>query len=238
MKFRYHNIRMILILGLIGFLMGFSVQRNERRAVQHLSVTFVSNDQPFMALDTVNKLLIQNADTLLTPPKETLVLKEMEARLLLHPMVRDAQVFVTIDGVVGAKVEQRKPIARIWAATSFYLDQDGLPMPLSPLYAARVPLVTGSAELYLGEVHELIMTINQDPFMAQRLVNIAVGADGEMVLELREADFDIILGPVERVEEKLKNFKAFYQKLVQTEEFKGYRIIDLRYNNQVVATKQ
>jgi len=218
-------------------LMGFSIQRNDQRFVQDLSVTFIKNDQPFMALEAVNKLLIQNKDSLLTTPKETLVLKEMEARLLLHPMVRKAQVYVTIDGVLGAKIEQRKPIARVSGAESFYIDEDGIPMPLSPLYAARVPLVNGDALLYVGQVHELILTLNQDAFMGPRLVSITVGRDGQMVLGLRDTDFAIVLGPVVRVQEKLKNFKAFYQKLAQTEELKGYKNIDLRYNNQVVATK-
>jgi cell division protein FtsQ len=237
MKRSYYTIRMILLLGLIAFLMGFSIQRNDQRFVQDLSVTFIKNDQPFMALEAVNKLLIQNKDSLLTTPKETLVLKEMEARLLLHPMVRKAQVYVTIDGVLGAKIEQRKPIARVSGAESFYIDEDGIPMPLSPLYAARVPLVNGDALLYVGQVHELILTLNQDAFMGPRLVSITVGRDGQMVLGLRDTDFAIVLGPVVRVQEKLKNFKAFYQKLAQTEELKGYKNIDLRYNNQVVATK-
>ena len=237
MKRSYYTIRMILLLGLIAFLMGFSIQRNDQRFVQDLSVTFIKNDQPFMALEAVNKLLIQNKDSLLTTPKETLVLKEMEARLVLHPMVRKAQVYVTIDGVLGAKIEQRKPIARVSGAESFYIDEDGIPMPLSPLYAARVPLVNGDALLYVGQVHELILTLNQDAFMGPRLVSITVGRDGQMVLGLRDSDFAIVLGPVVRVQEKLKNFKAFYQKLAQTEELKGYKNIDLRYNNQVVATK-
>ena len=237
MKRSYYTIRMILLLGLIAFLMGFSIQRNDQRFVQDLSVTFIKNDQPFMALEAVNKLLIQNKDSLLTTPKETLVLKEMEARILLHPMVRKAQVYVTIDGVLGAKIEQRKPIARVSGAESFYIDEDGIPMPLSPLYAARVPLVNGDALLYVGQVHELILTLNQDAFIGPRLVSITVGRDGQMVLGLRDTDFAIVLGPVVRVQEKLKNFKAFYQKLAQTEELKGYKNIDLRYNNQVVATK-
>ena len=237
MKRSYYTIRMILLLGLIAFLMGFSIQRNDQRFVQDLSVTFIKNDQPFMALEAVNKLLIQNKDSLLTTPKETLVLKEMEARIVLHPMVRKAQVYVTIDGVLGAKIEQRKPIARVSGAESFYIDEDGIPMPLSPLYAARVPLVNGDALLYVGQVHELILTLNQDAFMGPRLVSITVGRDGQMVLGLRDTDFAIVLGPVVRVQEKLKNFKAFYQKLAQTEELKGYKNIDLRYNNQVVATK-
>ena len=237
MKRSYYTIRMILLLGLIAFLMGFSIQRNDQRFVQDLSVTFIKNDQPFMALEAVNKLLIQNKDSLLTTPKETLVLKEMEARLVQHPMVRKAQVYVTIDGVLGAKIEQRKPIARVSGAESFYIDEDGIPMPLSPLYAARVPLVNGDALLYVGQVHELILTLNQDAFMGPRLVSITVGQDGQMVLGLRDTDFAIVLGPVVRVQEKLKNFKAFYQKLAQTEELKGYKNIDLRYNNQVVATK-
>ena len=237
MKRSYYTIRMILLLGLIAFLMGFSIQRNDQRFLQDLSVTFIKNDQPFMALEAVNKLLIQNKDSLLTTPKETLVLKEMEARLVLHPMVRKAQVYVTIDGVLGAKIEQRKPIARVSGAESFYIDEDGIPMPLSPLYAARVPLVNGDALLYVGQVHELILTLNQDAFMGPRLVSITVGRDGQMVLGLRDTDFAIVLGPVVRVQEKLKNFKAFYQKLAQTEELKGYKNIDLRYNNQVVATK-
>jgi fructosamine-3-kinase len=51
---------------------------------------------------------------------------------------------VSVDGVLKAVVEQKTPVARVFANEgSFYIDYEGNKMPLSANYTARVPLVSG-----------------------------------------------------------------------------------------------
>ena len=237
MKAYWRLIGMVFLVLLMGFLMGFAIDRNKTRNLYEMEVIFTDDNSPFITLDTVNKLLIQNNDTITSIPKETLVLKEMESRLLQNPMVRDAQVFVTIDGKLGARIEQRNPIARVAGSVSYYIDEDGKKMPLSEVYSARVPLITGYSENDFTELTSLLLKIDKDPFMKQMITGLRRQDSGDVILILRELDFEIQFGKPTAIERKFQNFKAFFKKLTKDNKLKDYRLIDLRFGNQVVATK-
>ena len=230
-------IGMFVLILLMGFLMGFSIKRNKDRNLYEMEIMFTDDNSPFITHDTVNKLLIQNDDTITSIPKETLVLKEMESRLLQNPMVRDAQVFVTIDGKLGARIEQRNPIARVAGSASYYIDEDGKKMPLSEVYSARVPLITGHSENNFSELTSLLLRIDRDPYMKQLITGLRREASGDVVMILRELDFEILFGKPITIEKKFQNFKAFFQKLIKDNKLTEYRRVDLRFGNQVVATK-
>lgn len=237
MKWNWNLIRLLVVLVLVGFLMGFSIERNHKRTLTDVEILFTDDNSPFITLNTVNKLLIQNNDTITSIPKETLVLKEMESRLLQNPMVRDAQVFVTIDGKLGARIEQRNPMARVAGSASYYIDSDGEKMPLSEVYSARVPLVTGYSDTNFTELTPLLLEIDADPFMKQLVTGLVRQKNGEVLLLLRELDFDVQFGKPTDIAKKFQNFKAFFQKLNKDNMLTEYRLIDLRFGNQVVATK-
>lgn len=228
---------MTVLLVLIGFLMSFSQQRNQSRKVAELDIKFMDDNSPLITLTTVNKLLIQNNDSIMSIAKETLVLKEMESRVLHNPMVRKAQVFVTIDGTLGAQIEQRNPIARVAGSANFYLDEDGKKMPLSIVYSARVPLITGSSKQDFAELTPLINAIRNDSFMNQMVTGLHEKDNGEVVLTMRKQKFRVLYGKPEHMERKFQNFKAFFQKLNKDKKLTAYSLVDLRFGNQVVATK-
>src|SRR5690606_27718863 len=121
--------------------------------------------------------------------KDALDLSEIERRLDSNPMIRKAEVFITVDGVLGARIKQRKPIARVVGESSFYLDETGKPMPLSREYTARVPLVTGSSENDFEELTELLLKIRNDSFMQSHVVGIHNDKNGEVSLLFRVYNF-------------------------------------------------
>lgn len=237
MKRSLKIIKYLLIVALVVFLYSFTTERNMKRKITKIDVEFVDENRPFVSLNTVNKLLIQSEDNVASINKETLDLKEMENRLLKNPMIRDAQVYLSVDGVLGAKIEQRTPIARVAGSPDYYLDTDGMKMPLSEIYTARVPLINGNSEFNFEKMTELLLRINEDPFMKNSVVGLNVGADEKIILQLRKQDFKVHLGKVEGIEKKFQNFKAFYQKSKQDNTLKEYKLVNLEYLSQVVATK-
>ena len=110
-------------------------------------------------------------------------------------------------------------------------------MPLSEIYTARVPLINGNSKLNFEKVTELLLKINEDPFMKSSVVGLNVLADKKIILQLRKQDFKVHLGKVEGIEKKFQNFKAFYQKSKQDNTLKEYKLVNLEYLSQVVATK-
>ena len=222
----------------VGLLFSFSAERNRARKLSKIEVIFLDDNDPFITLATVNKLLIQNHDSITGVGKETLVLKEMESRLLKNDMIRDAEVYVTVDGVLGAKIEQRKPVGRVAATTHYYLDEDGEKMPLSTVYAARVPIITGISNTNFTEITPLLLKIRDDEFMQQAVVGLEVSKMSIITLKLRKHDFDIVLGKLDAIEKKFQNFKAFYKKTKSDNTISSYKTISLQFGNQVVATKK
>jgi len=51
-------------------------------------------------------------------------------------------------------------------------------------------------------------------------------------------DFEIVMGTMDALEEKIKNFKAFYKKAMKDKKLDAYRSVSLAFNNQVVCTKK
>jgi cell division protein FtsQ len=183
-------------------------------------------------------LLIQNGDSVTSIAKETLVLKEMESRLLEHPMVRDAQVFVTVDGELRAKIEQRKPIGRVSGSPNYYVDEDGNKMPLSKVYAARVPLITGTSKNNFTELTPLLLKLREDEFMSQSVVGIHENVDGTVELKMRKMDFKVRFGKLKEIDKKFQNYKAFYKKAKKDKTLTAYNLVNLQFGNQVVAIKK
>lgn len=226
------------MLGLIGFLFSFTKKRNEARKIDKLDVVFVDDNSPFITFKTVNKLLIQNYEKVTDISKEALVLKEMEQRLAENPMIRNAQVYVSVDGTLGAEIEQREPIGRVSATPDYYLDADGKVMPLSDVYSARVPIITGASNNSFAELTDLLLKIRDDEFMKRSVVGLNQLADGDIELELRKVDFNVLFGKPIDIDKKFQNFKAFYKKTKQDSTLYGYNKVSLKYDSQVIATKK
>ncbi len=238
MKFNWGIIKFLLVTSLIVFLFGFSKQRNEQRKITKINIDFKDENRMFITPLAVNKLLILNNDTLPSIGKETLDLNKMEKRLLENPMIKDAEVYVTIDGVLGTKIEQRNPVARVSGNPDFYLDEEGLKMPLSKVYSARVPIVSGISEAYFSEVTNLINKISKDNFMKEHIVGLEVNKDAEILLNIRKNYFKILFGKPKNIEAKFQNFKAFYKLIKKDSLLESYSLVNLKFENQVVATKR
>ena len=238
MRVNWDLIKFVIEGGLVVFLYSFTKQRNQARNLTKIEIDFLDDNPPFITRNTVNKLLIQNNDSVTSIGKETLVLNEMESRLLENPMIRDAEVFITVDGVLGATIEQRKPIARVAASPNYYLDADGKKMPLSSVYTARVPLITAASTLQFDRITPMLLKLHEDEFMKSSVIGLHVKRDGNIVLRLRKHDLKVFFGKPSAIDKKFQNFKAFYKKTKMDKMLSEYASVNLEFGNQVVATKK
>ena len=238
MKINWNFIGFIVLSSFIVFLFGFAMQRNGARNLSKIVITFEDETPPFITLNTVNKLLIQNFETVASIPKEALVLKEVEERLLKNQMIHSAEVYITVDGILGAKIKQRTPIARVVDTQDYYLDTEGEKMPLSSVYTARVPIVTGAVMEHAKPLTDLLLQINQDQMIKSSVVGLDVLEDGTLKMRIRKQDFIVLFGTTDNAALKFQNYKAFYQKIKQDSMLANYKTVDLRFGNQVVATKK
>ena len=222
-----------------ALLLAFSTQRNSERLVSKIHINFLGDDNLFITRETVNKLLIQNNESVTSVPKEILDLNGLENALKSNPMIKTAEVYLTVSGEVQADINQRKPIARVSTNAAYYIDDLGAYMPLSKNYTARVPLVTGFVEKNnLGSIFTIANKIENDDFLKNQIVEIHQNQNLNMILKTRMADFEIELGDLKHLDKKINNLKAFYQKAKKDKTLNTYSKVNLQFENQVVCTKK
>ena len=229
---------LLLVVGL-GFLYSFSTVRNQQKKVSEIIVEFEEGENNFLTHSMVNKLLIQNSETVVNQAKSVIDLYGLENQVLKNPYVESASVFLTVEGQLKSIVKQRTPVARIIEKdSSYYVDKYGTKVPLSDNYSARVILVSGvENEKEVNEVLPLISFILADNFLQKEIVSIQKGNDDEYQFSVRSGNYKIDFGKLSEMDIKFKKLKAFYNKTFEDKTIQNYKAINVKYHNQVVCTK-
>jgi cell division protein FtsQ len=78
--------------------------------------------------------------------------RAIERQLEGHDEVRQARVWVNLDGVLSVEVAQRQPIMRVWSSNGyrFWMTADNYILPDVGEFTARVPVVTGEIPFPFG----------------------------------------------------------------------------------------
>ena len=241
MKFKKilkHLLLLSLLIGL-SLLYGFSLQRNTQKKIVDISVNFEAGDNNFLTHNMVNKLLIQNNETVKNKAKSILDLYSLENNILKNPYVEKAAVFYTVNGMLKTVVKQREPIARIVSKnSSYYIDKQGVKVPLSDVFSARVLLISGvKKDQEIKEILPFVKVILKDDFFKKEIVSIHKSAENEFVFSVRSGDYKIDFGNLEDIEVKFKKLKAFYNTTYKNKTIQNYKTITVKYHNQVVCTK-
>ena len=237
--FNWTNTRLVLMIGVVIFLFSFTSNRNANRKLTKSVVVFEGDNALFVKRETVNKLLIENKENASSIGKDKLALNSLERRLNSNEMIEKSDVFVSIDGVLKAVVKQKTPVARVLDRNdSFYVDYEGGIMPLSDNFTARVPLVSGVINRKNSEEYaQLFRMIYDDDFLKKNIIAVQIMPNGRLKMLNRNYDYEIDFGNVAHMEQKFRDYKAFFQKAVLDSTLYKYKKIDLRFTRQVVCTK-
>ena len=229
----------LLLVIALGLLYGFSYRENAHSKIDKIKVRFVENAPTFITEKTVNNLLKQSSANPLNKAKSQINLFQLEKDLNADKMIERAEVFYKPSGELQVLLVQRVPVVRIQNGShAYYLDRKALPMPLSANYSARVPLATGiQGEKQEQECFALVHAIEQNAFFKEQIIGLFRKNNGDYVLNTRLGKHKILFGKPEHIEEKLRKLKVFYEKEWKTEKLKEYRIINLKYKNQVVCSR-
>ncbi|WP_317235749.1 cell division protein FtsQ/DivIB [Aestuariivivens insulae] len=229
---------MVLLFSIVVFLFAFASVRNTTRQVSQPNIKFIGENNLFITNQTVSKLLIQKQQGVKNVLKETLDLNELEVSLKSNPMIKSAEVYVSVNGTLNAEIEQKTPIARVSTNASYYVDDQGAFMPLSGNYSARVPLVTGNIEKNnLKNIYQVAKKVGEDEFLKKNVIEIHQSDKREIFLRLRRCNFVVKLGTTEFLDKKINNLKVFYKKNLKEKTLDRYSKVNLQFDNQVVCTK-
>ncbi len=238
MRVNWNYIKMAALLLLVVGLFGFADYRSNNKKVEGISIKLLGNNSLYLSEDAVNKLLIQNYGSVKSRTKEQVVLNTIESVIKSSPVVKDAQVYFSVNGELISKIVQKEPIGRVEGTNRFYLDDEGKRMPLSRYHSARVPIITGKITgKTLEDAYVILSYINRDDFLRKNVIGIHIEEENKYQLRLRMDNFVVSLGGVENLNEKFKNFMAFYVKAAKDNTLEKYTMVSLEFENQVVCTK-
>jgi cell division protein FtsQ len=174
----------------------------------------------------------------------------MERTLEEDPFVLDAEAYIDQRNTLHVRVEQREPILRVLDNNggNYYLDNNGVKMPPSKNFAARVIVATGNVSPYtvefktkrknsLKDAFLITQTLLKDEFLRDFVQQVHVNNAGEFILIPLVGDQKIILGSARKLEDKLERLKTFYKKGMPYTGWQVYESINLKYNGQVVCKR-
>ena len=237
MRFSWMKIKLFFLLVLLSGLFYSTISVNNLRDISKTDIYIHDSSNLFITKDSIKSAVIEIITTK-NIHKSSVHLKALEFELNKIELVRKSDVFIDVNGTMIIDIEQRKPIARFIDNKS-YLDEDGLVMPKSKYYSARVPVIKGYANTQdqLDLIYKLSNYIKDDKFLSQSATEILIDSNSNFSIKLRDYRFKILIGQLNNLDLKIKNFKAFYINASANQILNKYSVINLQFDNQVVCVK-
>src|SRR5690606_571913 len=112
-------------------------------------------------------------------------------------------------------------------------------IPLSSLYSAEVMLVGGNIEESDFEgLKELIKFISADKLLKKHIIAVKKQQPNSFILLVNKGDYVIEFGELKDFDKKFEKLKLFYKQYLGKVGMNYYKTINLKFNNQIVATKR
>jgi cell division protein FtsQ len=231
------KIKLFFLLVLISGLFYSTISVNNLRDISKTDIYIHDSSNLFITKDSIKSAVIEIITTK-NIHKSSVHLKALEFELNKIELVKKSDVFIDVNGTMVIDIEQRKPIAR-FIDNKFYLDEDGFVMPKSKYYSARVPVIKGYAKTQdqLDLIYKLSNYIRDDKFLSQSATEILIDSNSNFSIKLRDYRFKILIGQLNNLDLKIKNFKAFYINASANQILNKYSVINLQFDNQVVCVK-
>lgn len=233
-------IQFISVAVLMGALIVVSQFQQEVRPASHIDIRFDQKKETLVDADSVNKLLIQIVQQYSASLKDGIVLSKAEKGIESMSGVRKAEVFSTISGVLVAEIQQKKVRAKVIGSKPYYIDELGGEVPLTSRYEPEVALIRQSEtfEIEGSDVIEILSGIESRELLNKDLKEIKQIDSHRFSLLFNSLPFEVIVGEAVNIEQKMTKLIAFLIKAEQEKSLGQYRMVNLSFNNQVVATKK
>ncbi len=240
------------ILSLAGLVVLMSFVETKKRTVKCSNVKIlIPGADNFIEREEIDDILKKNQGILIGKSMEQINLDEIEQNIKSNPYIASAKVFGDMNGVIHIEIEQREPVLRIInsGGQDFYVDREGLKMPVSSNFTANVLVANGNiSEIFNGrldtvknqltrDLFETALFIRSDTLWDAQIEQMYVAENKDIELIPRVGNQRIILGDADSLEVKMRNLRAFYKQAMPTVGWEAYKTINVKYTNQVVCER-
>jgi len=250
---------LIISLVLTGFILTFGFAAHRQSNLKCPGVKIVIRDSAETGFVTTNDIqqMIQNKFGPLKGINQSSInISLLEKIINTNPFIADAEVFSTVDGRVNIEVKQRIPVLRVinFLNESFYIDDQGVFMPTSDKFTARVPVANGfvyerengkrirlnrndtTTATNLEKIFNIVQYTNSSSFWRAEAQQFYVNQDNDIEMIPRVGNHSIVLGDDQNIEDKFNRLFVFYKDGISKGGWNKYRNINLKFKDQVVCT--
>lgn len=158
--------------------------------------------------------------------------------------VKQAAVNVEPSGDLFIEITERKPIALLVNGNDkVYVDEQGVRLPVFLGKSVDVPIVYGFKTKPVGDTlkseawnkaQAFLVEMHKSPLSNATISEIAWTRDEGIVALTHENGVKLIFGK-DNFKSRLRNWKAFYSKVIREKSIQKMQLIDLRFRGQVVT---
>lgn len=240
----------IICFGGLVVLMSFIEEKKSEVVCKDVKI-FIPGNQYFIDRDEVDNILQVNSRSLVGRRMQNINIQALESKLKANPFIEFAKVYTDMDGVINVEISQRQPILRVMNRfdQDFYVDQHGLKIPLSSNFTARVLVANGYIDEAFAnnvdslhtpmamELYKAADFIRKDSLWDAQIGQLYVNKDHEIELIPRVGNNRILIGHTDSLESKFHNLLVFYKKALPLVGWDAYKVINVKYANQVVGVR-
>ncbi|MBD3904363.1 cell division protein FtsQ [Chryseobacterium sp. Ch-15] len=237
MKNKYRILKIAITVIILGFLLSFSLKKFGGQKITDNKISVKMNEKtPVYFIDEKDIREIVNKEN---PSRKVgdLNIPELEKKINALPAVDSANVYLNLNGKLNLDIKQRVPIFRLnYKGKDFYVDEKGVEFPISRTYSHPCMLVTGDVKKDEYEkLAELVDKIDKDDFSKKYFIGISKYKDSYNLLT-SEGIYRVEIGDLDNIELKVKGFKTFVEKYLVFQDPQKYKMISVKYQNQIVTT--
>lgn len=184
--------------------------------------------------------------TILGQQVDRFPLQAIEDTLKTFTGVSDVQAYFDTRSMLHVRVQERIPIARVFASNgaSFYLDSLGKVLPLSDQVVIDCPVFNGVQwrsnqpdSLQAQRIVSLARYIQADTFWSAQVGHFDIDEKGSFEMIPVAGNHRVQFGTGEDPAGSFRRLWIFYQQVLRPQGLDRYARIDVRYKGQVVASR-
>ena len=237
MKFKILNIVFVLInIIIVGGIIFFNLKNNSDKLIfNEKNIQFSSNN--FINNDSIKINLLDNYKSLDSLNADIETVYEIEQIISRIPFVKKANVYMTVNSELNIRVQEKKPVLNLYNS-DYLLSENGQLIP--KIDSLNIDLIS-----FFGEIDPTIYTnlsnlskmIMKDDFLKDHIKYI-YSDSLSFYLSVNRFNYNIELGSLENISEKLNNYKVFIASKIDDEILNKYSHLNLKFNKQVIAQKK
>ena len=237
MKFKILNIVFVLInIIIVGGIIFFNLKNTSGKFIfNEKNIQFSSNN--FINNDFIKNSLLENYNSLDSLSADIETIYEIEQIISQIPFVEKANVYTTVNSELHIQVQEKKPVLNLFNS-DYLLSENGVLIP--KIDSLNIDLISffGKVDptIYI-KLSNLTKMINKDEFLKNHIKYI-YSDSSSFYLSVNRFDYNVELGSLENIPEKLNNYKAFIASKIDDEILNKYSHLNLNFNKQVIAQKK